>query len=137
MKILQVLALALCLSLGYASSAVSASSDVPAKVENAKNAAVRHHRGMSMAMMKDLNLNDEQKKQWKELSEQKKAEIKPLREQIKKLHEQEKEINAKYEAKVKKILTKEQSAVYEEKLLQKPLFGMKKHGKRPHAKKKK
>lgn len=122
MKMFKVLLVVLSLCCGYAMPALSAASDSVAAAEIKKDVPhrVRHHRGMSGAMMKDLDLNDAQKKQWKELATQKKAEIAPLREQMKKLHEQERQINEKYEAKVKAILNKEQADKYETMLMHKP-----------------
>lgn len=134
MRILSVLLMALCLSSGYITSSVAADIATPAQQEVQKHIrkGPRHHRGMSMAMMKDLNLSDAQKAKWKEISEQKKAEIAPLQEQMKTLHEQERKINDKYEAKIKKILNDEQLKKYESMLQKRP---EKPHGKRPMPKK--
>ena len=138
MKILQVLSLVLCLSLGYVMPAMSASDEAPAKMEMMRKGRpeMRRHRAMSMAMMKDLELNDEQKAQWKALSEQKNEEMKPLREQMQKLRKQERKINKKYEEKIKKILTADQIAKYEAMLPQKPGVGDMPKGERPMPKKK-
>jgi len=136
MKMLKVMCVALILCCGYVMPAFSA-SDNPAAAAEVKRGFPRkmHHRGMSMAMMNELNLTDTQKTQWKELSEQKKAETKALREQLKKLHEQERVVNEKYEAKVKKILDKEQLAKYESLLLKRPKHNDKHFKKRKELKK--
>ena len=86
-------------------------------------------------MMNELDLNDAQKAQWKELVDQKKSETKVLREQRQKLHEQERAINEKYEDKVKKILNQEQLAKYESLLLKRPKHDHKRPGKRKESKK--
>lgn len=116
MKILKIISVVLCLSFCYVLPVMSASSDVSLEQREPLkhlHKAPHHHRGMSMAMMKDLNLNDDQKAQWKKINEQKKAETQILREQIKKLHQQERQINEKYEAEIKKILTAEQVKKYD------------------------
>lgn len=119
MKILQILAITLCLSLGYTLPTSAASADSATEVQKVMKKP-RHHRAMSAAMMKDLNLSAEQKAQWKAISEKKKAEIKPLREQMKKLHEQEMKINSKYENEIIKILTPAQAEKYKSMLPQRP-----------------
>lgn len=134
MKILQVMLVALVLSAGYVAPSFSAPSDIPAKAEMKKGVRpAKHHREMSKAMMNELNLSESQKKQWKALAEQKKAEMAPLREQMKKLHQQEQQINKKYEAKIRSILNAEQQAKYESMLPKKPA---KPEGKKPHKSKK-
>ena len=123
MKILPILFVALSLSLGYVLPAVSAPTDIPAAQQEPQKRlrpAPRFHRGMSKAMMKDLNLSAEQKAQWKEISAQKNKELRPLREQAKTLHEQERQISEKYEAQIKKILTEEQLKKYESMLPKRP-----------------
>ncbi len=134
MKILSVLLTVLCLSFGYVSPSVAAPSNAPAQQEMQKHIrkSPRHHRGLSMAMMKELNLSAEQKAKWKEIVEQKIAETAPLRSQIKALHEQTGKIYDKYETKIKKILTEEQLQKYESMLQKRP---EKPHGKRPMPKK--
>ncbi|MBR6355260.1 MAG: hypothetical protein IKR92_00255 [Alphaproteobacteria bacterium] len=131
MKFLSAVLMALCLSLSYIPTTNAANDIAPAQQEMQKHIrkGPRHHRGMSMAMMKDLNLSDAQKAKWKEISEQKKAETAELRKQIKTLHEQERKINDKYEAKIKKLLNEEQLKKYESMLLQRP--------EKPHGKHKK
>jgi Spy/CpxP family protein refolding chaperone len=119
MKILQVLAITLRLSLGYALPASAASADSATEVQKVMKKP-RHHRAMSEAMMKDLNLSDEQKAKWKAISEKKRAEIKPLREQMKNLREQEMKINGKYENEIIKILTPAQAEKYKSMLPQRP-----------------
>lgn len=134
MRILSVLLMALCLSSGYITSSVAADIATPAQQEVQKHfrKGPRHHRGMSMAMMKDLDLSAAQKAKWKEISEQKKAETAGLREQMEKLHEQERKINDKYEAKIKKILDEEQLKKYESMLQKRP---ERPHNKHPMSKK--
>ena len=90
MKILQICAMILCLSLGYAAPTNAAPDDFARhEVTAQKNLkkGTRHHRAMSKAMMEDLNLSDEQKAQWEKISERRKNEIAPLREQMQKLRE--------------------------------------------------
>lgn len=120
MKFLSAVLMALSLSLCYVSTTNAADTAAPTQQEMPKHfrKGPHHHRGMSMAMMKDLNLSDAQKAKWKEISEQKKAETAELRKQIKTLHEQERKINDKYEAKIKKLLNEEQLKKYESMLLQ-------------------
>lgn len=116
MKILKVVLVILGLSCGYILPAVGAFSDIstaPQEVQKNVRKTLRHHRGMSKAMMNELNLSDKQKAQWQEISAQKKVETDALREQVKKLREQERKLNEKYEAKIKKILTDEQIKKYE------------------------
>lgn len=133
MKLFKVMLVALALSFGYVAPSISASNDVPARVEMKKGVRpAKHHRAMSKAMMEDLNLSDAQKKQWKEITAQKKTEMKPLREQMEKLHKQEQQINKKYEAKIKNILNADQAKKYEQMLPKKP---EKPTGKKPHSKK--
>ena len=134
MKILQVMLVALALTIGYVAPSFSAPADIPAKAEMKKGVRpAKHHRSMSEAMMKDLDLSEAQKKQWKEISAQKKAEMAPLRDEMKKLHKQEQQINKKYEAKIRGILNAEQQAKYESMLPKKPA---KPEGKKPHKSKK-
>ena len=137
MKILQVLAVALCLSIGYAMPAMSASEEAPVNAEltKMKHPAMRHHRSMSKAMMKELNLNTEQKSQWDALANQKKKELRPIREQMRKLQEQERKINEKYDDKIKKLLNQEQKSKYKSMLSQKPDAPKKRHGKKQQPKK--
>ncbi|MBR1825833.1 MAG: Spy/CpxP family protein refolding chaperone [Alphaproteobacteria bacterium] len=135
MKSLKFFLIVFSLSFGYILPAVSASAEVSVEQQEQQkhiHKAPRHHRGMSMAMMKDLNLNDEQKTQWKKLNEKKRAETANLREKINKLHEQEREVNEKYEAEIKKILTAEQIKKYESMLQKRP---EKPHSKRMKPKK--
>jgi Spy/CpxP family protein refolding chaperone len=136
MKMIKVMLVVFCLCCGYAMPALSASDNPAAAMEVKKGFPhkMRHHRGLSMSMMKELNLTDAQKAQWKELSEQKKTETRTLREQLKKLHEQERVVNEKYEAKVKKILDQKQLAKYESLLLKRPEHGHKHFGKRKEPK---
>lgn len=122
MKILSILLMAFSLSFGYVASANATANEMePPQQEMPKQfrKAPRHHHAMSKAMMNDLKLSDEQKAKWKEISEQKNAELKPLREQMAKLHKQERKINEKYEGKILKILTDEQQKKYES-MLRKP-----------------
>ncbi|MBR3676921.1 MAG: Spy/CpxP family protein refolding chaperone [Alphaproteobacteria bacterium] len=136
MKMIKVMLVVFCLCCGYAMPAFSASDNPAAAMEVKKGFPhkMRHHRGLSLSMMKELNLNDAQKAQWKELVDQKNSETKVLREQRQKLHEQERDINEKYEAKVKKILDQEQLAKYESLLLKRPKHGHKHFGKRKEPK---
>lgn len=120
MKILRIMAAALAVFLGYTLPAVSAPFEAPIRMEmkKAPRPEMHHHHGMSMAMMNDLNLSETQKAKWKALTGQKKSEIEPLRTQINKLQEQERQINQKYEDKIKGILTAEQLKKYESMLIQ-------------------
>ncbi len=133
MKILQILTIIFCLSLGYALP-TNAAPDNPARHEIAMQKNLkkgpRHHRAMSKAMMEDLNLSDEQKAQWKKISERRKNEMAPLREQMQKLHEKEQLVNKKYDAEIRKILNAEQIKKYESMLPQKSA------SRKPHADKK-
>ena len=116
MKIFKVLFIVLSLSFGYIIPAFSTPSYVSLEQQDVQKKVRKgphHHRGMSKAMMNELNLNDKQKAQWQEISAQQKKETAALREQIKKLQKQEHDINKKYEAKIKKILTAEQVKKYE------------------------
>lgn len=137
MKIFKVILVVFCICCGYTMPALSASDNLATTTEVKKGFPhkMRHHRGLSLSMMRELNLTDTQKAQWKELSEQKKTESKALREQMKKLHEQERVVNEKYEAKVKKILDKEQLAKYESMLLTRPKHDGKHFGRRKESKK--
>ncbi len=122
MRILQISALILSFMIAYALPTVAAPADsTPPPHEMHKIIkGPSHHRGTSMAMMKELNLDAKQREQWKVISAQKKAETEPLHAQMNKLREQELLINKKYEAKIKKILTAEQAQKYESLLWQKP-----------------
>lgn len=134
MKTLQILLLALTFSLGYPLPAMSAPTEqIPAQAIQKMTKGPRHHRGMSKAMMKELNLSEKQTTQWNALREKKKAETATLREQIKKLREQEEQINRKYEAEIKKILNDDQAKKYESMLSKRP---ERPHGKKPHPKNK-
>ncbi len=70
MKILQICAMILCLSLGYVSPTNAAPDDFArhdiTAQKNLKKGP-RHHRAMSKAMMEDLNLSAEQKPSGKKL----------------------------------------------------------------------
>ncbi|MBQ9270937.1 MAG: hypothetical protein IJ218_01555 [Alphaproteobacteria bacterium] len=125
MQIIKILLMVFSLTLGGTIPALCASvnSDTVSAQEmphKHKHRKPQHHRRMSMAMMEDLNLSAEQKAKWKEISAQKKAELKPLRAQLKSLREQEMQINKKYEAKIKKILNAEQAEKYESMLPEPP-----------------
>lgn len=129
MKILQILAMVLCLSAGYVLPTNAAPDDSAVQMQKTVKGP-RHHRAMSKAMMEDLNLSAEQKAQWKKLSEQKKKEITPLREQMNKLHEQERRINEKYENEVIRILTPAQAEKYKSMLPRKPEMPKKRNPKK-------
>ncbi len=136
MKILQICAMILCLSLGYVSPTNAAPDDFArhdiTAQKNLKKGP-RHHRAMSKAMMEDLNLSAEQKAQWEKIAERRKNELAPLREQMQKLREKEQWIDKKYDAEIRKLLNAEQTKKYESMLPQRP---PKPEGKRPHADKK-